>query len=116
MFLPANVFIGRRTAISLFACARFRKIAEETKNHDLERDLYIEERKAERGVYLRQRWEELKKEGWKNWPRNVVRLAIHGFWIFIMFLYWALADYGRSFVRPFVWWLALSVSFFPLVL
>src|SRR5262245_25801568 len=25
-----------------------RKIAEETKNHDLERDLYIEERKAER--------------------------------------------------------------------
>jgi uncharacterized protein YjbI with pentapeptide repeats len=39
-----------------------RKIAEETKNHDLERDLYIEERKAERGVYLRQRWEDLKKE------------------------------------------------------
>jgi hypothetical protein len=31
-----------------------RKIAEETKNHDLERDLYIEERKAERGVYLGQ--------------------------------------------------------------
>src|SRR5208337_2806542 len=32
----------------------FRKVAEETKNHDLERDLYIEERKAERGVYWRQ--------------------------------------------------------------
>ena len=47
--------------------ARLRKIAEETKNHDLERDLYIEERKAERGVYLRQRWDDLKKEGWKNW-------------------------------------------------
>ena len=30
----------------------FRKIAEETKNHDLERELYIEERKAERGVYV----------------------------------------------------------------
>lgn len=29
----------------------FRKIAEDTKNHDLERDLYIEERKAERGIY-----------------------------------------------------------------
>jgi hypothetical protein len=29
-----------------------RKIAEETKNHDLERDLYIEERKAERGVNI----------------------------------------------------------------
>ena len=78
----------------------FRKIAEETKNHDLERDLYIEERKAERGVYLRQRWDALKKEGWKNWPRNAGRLAIHGFWIFVMGLYWALADYGRNFVVP----------------
>jgi hypothetical protein len=38
----------------------FRKLAEETKNHDLERDLYIEERKAERGVYLCHRWEALK--------------------------------------------------------
>jgi hypothetical protein len=28
-----------------------RKIAEDTKNHDLERDLYIEERKAERGIF-----------------------------------------------------------------
>jgi hypothetical protein len=37
-----------------------RKIAEETKNHDLERDLYIEERKAERGVYWRQLVKELK--------------------------------------------------------
>jgi uncharacterized protein YjbI with pentapeptide repeats len=39
----------------------FRKIAEETKNHDLERDLYIEERKAERGVYGRQLLDELKR-------------------------------------------------------
>jgi hypothetical protein len=53
---------------------RLRKIAEETKNHDLERDLYIEERKAERGVYLGQRWDELKKQGWKNWPRNLARI------------------------------------------
>jgi hypothetical protein len=90
---------------------RLRKIAEETKNHDLERDLYIEERKAERGVYLGQRWDELKKQGWKNWPRNLVRLAIHGFWIFIMFLYWVLADYGRNFLLP-AFWLGLSVPFF----
>src|SRR5207249_3747100 len=34
---------------------RLRKIAEETKNHDLERDLYIEERKAERGIQLAHR-------------------------------------------------------------
>jgi hypothetical protein len=39
----------------------FRKIAGETKNHDLARDLYIEERKAERGVYWRQLLDELKK-------------------------------------------------------
>jgi hypothetical protein len=85
----------------------FRKIAEETKNHDLERDLYIEERKAERGVYLRQRWEVLKKEGWKNWARNAVRLGSHILWICIMALYWVLADYGRSFVRPAI---ALGLS------
>ena len=89
----------------------FRKIAEETKNHDLERDLYIEERNAERGVYLRQRWEELKKEGWKNWPRNAARLFSHLLWIVVMFGYWGLADYGRSFVRPLVALIA-SVFFF----
>jgi hypothetical protein len=66
----------------------FRKVAEETKNHDLERDLYIEERKAERGVYWRQLFvelnkapEELKKkledideqqrEVWSNWRHRV---------------------------------------------
>jgi hypothetical protein len=91
----------------------FRKLAEETKNHDLERDLYIEERKAERGVYLCHRWEALKKEGWKNTPRNLLRLAIHGFWIFIMFLYWALADYGRNVVVHFLWWLAFTFLIFP---
>ncbi|MGH6794052.1 MAG: hypothetical protein ACREDD_12255 [Methylocella sp.] len=88
-----------------------RKIAEETKNHDLERDLYIDERKAERGVYWRLRWQALKKEGWKNWPRNIARLATHGLWVRVMGGYWAFADYGRSFVRPAVW-LALSVPFF----
>jgi hypothetical protein len=89
----------------------FRKVAEETKNHDLERDLYIEERKAERCVYLRQRWEELKNDEWRHSPRNLLRLAIRGFWTFIMFLYWALADYGRNPLLPF-FWLGLSVPFF----
>jgi hypothetical protein len=40
---------------------RLRKIAEDTKNHDLERDLYIEERKAERGARWRLLLDELKK-------------------------------------------------------
>lgn len=90
----------------------FRKIAEETKNHDLERDLYIEERKAERGVYLLQRREELKGEGWRNWPRNGARLITHIFWIIVMGVYWALADYGRSFIRPFAWLIASGFLFY----
>ncbi|MGO9768388.1 MAG: hypothetical protein ACLPSW_02325, partial [Roseiarcus sp.] len=89
-----------------------RKVAEETKNHDLERDLYIEERKAERGVYLRQSWEELKKEGWKDWPRNGARLIAHTLWIGVTGLYWALADYGRSFLRPFAWLFATGLFFY----
>ncbi|MDQ6867294.1 MAG: hypothetical protein M3178_02335 [Pseudomonadota bacterium] len=90
---------------------RLRKIAEDTKNHDLERDLYIEERKAERGVYLRQLFEDLKKEPWKNWPRNTARLLGHLLWIAVMGVYWALADYGRSFIRPAAW-LVVSVWLF----
>ena len=62
-------------------------MVEDMKNHDLERDLYIEERKAERGVYLRQRWEKLKKEGWKNWPGNAARLFTHILWIIVMGIY-----------------------------
>ena len=118
-----------------------RKIAEETKNHDLERDLYIEERKAERGVYLHQLLErdELKQEaerismskksmsGWNGGSSagramrtgsasspnadKLARLFAHLLWIAVMGVYWALADYGRSFVRPAAW-LVASVFFF----
>jgi hypothetical protein len=89
----------------------FRKIAEDTKNHDLERDLYIEERKAERGVYLRQRWEELKKAPWIERPLIAWRLIAHLFWILVMLFYWALANYGRSFLLPAAC-LGLSVPLF----
>jgi hypothetical protein len=54
----------------------FRKIAEETKNHDLERDLYIEERKAERGVYLVQRFKDWVKDPKKKWT-----LGSHVLWM-----------------------------------
>ena len=77
-----------------------RKIAEETKNHDLERDLYIEERKAERGVYGVNFFEELKKAPKMEKPLIFGRLLRHGLWIVVMFGYWALADYGRSFLGP----------------
>jgi len=75
-----------------------RKLAEETKNHDLERGLYIEELKAERGVYLHQLLEETKKL-----PLNAAQLVAHLLWIAVMGFYWVLADYGRSFVRPAAW-------------
>jgi hypothetical protein len=88
-----------------------RKIAEETKNHDLERDLYIEERKAERGVYLVQWLEDLLKDPVWKWPGNAMRLMIHILWLAVMGVYWLLADYGRSFALPAAW-LALSVSIF----
>jgi uncharacterized protein YjbI with pentapeptide repeats len=44
-----------------FRLRALRKIADETTNHDFERDLYIEERKAERGVRWRLLLDELKK-------------------------------------------------------
>jgi hypothetical protein len=117
-----------------------RKIAEDTKNHDLERDLYIEERKAGRGVYLNQLLErdeldkklrdvtEQKKHVWFEWrlqrrarnahwlgflakPSQGARLIAHCLWIIVMWFYRALADYGRNFVLPAAW-LGLSVWLF----
>ncbi len=134
--------IGPRTAKSRVRLRALRKFAEDTKNHDLERDLYIEERKAERGVYLHQLLglNELKmileditkqkKHVWLEWrlqrrarnahwlgilakPDKIARLFAHLLWIAVMGLYWALADYGRSFARP-VAWLCVSLRFFYL--
>jgi hypothetical protein len=121
---------------------RLRKIAEDTKNHDLARALYIEERKAERGLYWRQLSDELKKapeelrkklesideqqrEVWSNWrhrarARNahrlgiavkIARLFVHLLWIAVMGVYWALADYGRSFARTAAWLVSSGFSF-----
>jgi hypothetical protein len=118
-----------------------RKIAEETKNHDLERDLYIEERKAERGVYLNQLLErdkldkklrdvaKQKKHVWLEWrlqrrarnahwlgllakPSQAARLIAHLHWIAVMGVYWALSDYGRSFARPAAWLVSSGFFFY----
>jgi hypothetical protein len=89
-----------------------RRIAEDTDNHDLARDLYIEERKAQRGVYQHQLFEDLRKQPWKNSLRNAARLASHNIWIAVMGVYWALSDYGRSFVRPFLWLIVSGFIFY----
>ena len=82
---------------------RLRDLADTTKNHDLERDLYIEERKAERGILIAQYW----RAGWRSLLNP--RLYSHCLWIAVMAAYSLLADYGRSFVRPLV---ALFASVF----
>jgi hypothetical protein len=74
---------------------RLRKLAEDTKNHDLERDLYIEERKAERGVYLIQRFRDWVKDPKRKWA-----LIAHLLWIAVMGVYWALADMAAVLPGP----------------
>jgi hypothetical protein len=40
------------------------------------------------------------------------RLFTHLLWIAVMGVYWALADYGRSFIRPFAWLIASGFFFY----
>jgi uncharacterized protein YjbI with pentapeptide repeats len=111
-FAPKGRFIDLTTDSRIPLRLRaLRKVVEATKNHDLERDLYIEERKAERGVYWSQCLQDLTKAPKVEKPLVVARLLSHGLWIAVMFFYWALANYGRSFVLP-VAWLILSVWVF----
>jgi hypothetical protein len=91
----------------------FRKLAEETKSHDLERDLYIEERKAEHGFYLHRLLDEFRRAPIMGMPLIIGRLLGHCLWIAIMFGYRVLADYGRSVERP-LGWLVLSVFIFQI--
>jgi hypothetical protein len=101
-----------------------RKLADETRNHDLERDLYIEERNAERGIKHAQYWPtkgfsdrwrlrvfdspiwyavgSVIRTDWRKVPPVLIKLIDHWSWIIVMFLYWLLADYGRSFRWPII--------------
>ena len=84
---------------------RLRELAAATNNHDLERDLYIEERRAERGVLLAH----ALSAGWRSLLS--AKLYSHCLWIGVMAVFALFADYGRSFVRPLIA-LALSVPLF----
>jgi hypothetical protein len=57
------------------------------------------------------RLEELKKAPWTEWLLITGGLVAHILWIVIMGVYWALADFGRSFIRPAAWLIG-SVFFF----
>lgn len=69
-----------------------RSLIEGTKNHDFERDLYIEERRGERGVNAARKL----KQGYGAF-------AGHLLWIAVMALYGLFSDYGRSWMRPAFW-------------
>jgi hypothetical protein len=88
-----------------------RRAAEEARDHDLERDLYIAERKAELGINQLELLNDLKKVAWIERPLTVWRLFSHMWWVVAMFFYWALANYGRSFLLPLAWF-GLSVPLF----
>jgi hypothetical protein len=88
-----------------------RKAAEEARDHDHERDLYIAERKAELRIRLAQWSEVLKRASLTELPRSIIALIDVGLWIAVMFLYQALADCGRNFLLPALW-LILSVPLF----
>ena len=45
-------------------------------------------------------------------PDKIARLIAHLLWIAVMGVYWALADYGRSFVRPTGWLVSSGFSFY----
>lgn len=95
----------------LLRIRRLRALAEITKNHDFERDLYIEERKAQLGVELSRRW---AKSFDSKFYGNLI-------WAAAICVYWLLADCGRSFVRPLivllvgatVFWVAYTFVLIP---
>jgi hypothetical protein len=49
-----------------------------------------------------------------KWERSTSWMISSGhlLWVSVMGLYWALADYGRSFVRPFAWLIASGFFFY----
>lgn len=80
---------------------RFRKIAAEIYAHDIERDLFILERKAERGIL---------------WSLGGLRYRAEAIgWTLLLFLYGLSSGYGRSLLRPILWfgatWLAFQMLY-----
>lgn len=76
---------------------RLRKIMADIHAHDIERDLFILEKKADRGVL----W---ALGGWRNRLRSLA-------WILLLGIYGALSDCGRSLVRPVAWGAAAWAGF-----
>ena len=84
---------------------QMRSIAQTTNATDAERDLFILERMAERGVLWKDWWD----GGWKSrlleWWQPAAATVL-------MFFYWALSNCGRSVALPFLWFIAANVGAF----
>ena len=86
---------------------RLRGIAKEIHSVDAERDLFILERKAERGVL----WHEWWRRGWRSWLTGIGRPLVS---TVLMFLYTVLSDCGRSVSLPLFWIGVINYLFFRL--
>lgn len=80
---------------------RLRGVAAEVHASDAERDLFILERLAERGV------------GWKQWWTKGGCQLLWGWWkpfghSLLMSLYWVSSNYGRSVLLPSLWIIAAN--------
>ena len=73
---------------------RFRQLASSIHAHDTERDLFILERRLERGY---------------QWHHKGAFAALPA--ILMLFFYGILSNYGRSLLRPFLWLLAATAAF-----
>lgn len=90
---------------------RLRKIAEEIHAQDSERDLFILQRKAERGVLWAIWWRGGKEKIWRT-PISWYGGALRPLWLTIlMALYQGLSNCGRSAILPLIWIGALIVGF-----
>ncbi|HUC62497.1 MAG TPA: pentapeptide repeat-containing protein [Alphaproteobacteria bacterium] len=102
---------------------RLRKIAKDVEAHDLERDLFILERKAQRGIQFRRlrrppdhRWREVWNGGRIDRDKLADNLRARDplrplALTLMLFVYGALSDCGRSVLRPSLW-LAASLAGF----
>ncbi len=84
---------------------RLRGVAKEIHAVDAERDLFILERQAERGIF----WRDWLGGGWRTW--------FTGWWrplrvTFLMFLYRYSSNCGRSVLLPAVWLVVSNIGFY----
>lgn len=88
----------------LLKLRELRATAEITKNHDLERDLYLEERKAERGILFVQYLKGILEGSFSSRLNFIFKLISHIANIFAMSFYWISSNYGRNTLIPICWY------------